>query len=1351
MREDVHSSNTLVFFVNGLKVEDAAVDPECSLLVYLRRKLRLCGTKLGCGEGGCGACTVMLSKYCPDSGQVRHYSVNACLTPVASMHGLAVTTVEGIGSSKTRLHAVQERLAKAHGSQCGFCTPGIVMSMYTLLRNNPQPTMAQLDEYFTGNLCRCTGYRPILEGYRSLTTSAAPTCGRADCCMKNGGVGCGKDNGDDPKMNRVNGPGEPAQPATELFDLQDMQPYDPTQEIIFPPELKIRSDLHREYLEFRGPSVVFYRPVTLTQLLHLKDLHPTARLITGNTEVGVEVTYKNQLYPVLINPTNVAELTSIHVTTDGVVVGASVTLTVLEEVLKTQVSSRPESSTRVFAAIIEMLRWFAGKQIRNAAGIGGNIMTGSPISDLNPLLMAASATLTLCSQGGGERRVTMDHKFFTGYRKTILQPQEVLINVTIPYTQENDHFFGYKQSRRREDDIAIVNAGCRVTFLPNSIEVKRLDLAFGGMAPTTVMARGTMKELVGRKWDSSLLEDGASLLLRDLPLSYSAPGGMVEYRRALVLSFFFKFYLSVRGTLSKCLPEMVSPLSEDEQRAVQQHQYTEPASTHVFERVSPGQSEMDPIGRPLVHASALQQATGEAVYVDDLPPLTNELYAAFVVSSRAYAEIVSIDESEALKVEGVERFICARDVADERNTYKDTEAFASKVVKCVGQVVGLVVARDQHTAQRAARLVKVHYKDLGEPVITIEDAIAKKSWQGPWTVKKGDVEAAMKSAPHTLEGEMHIGGQEHFYMETNAHIAIPKGEDGEMEIISGTQNPTAVQLEVAHALGVAANKVVCRVKRMGGGFGGKETRTTTLSVPLCIAASLVNRPVRSMLDRHEDMVITGGRHPFLCRWRAGFTDDGTLKALEMDMYANAGCTTDLSVGVVQRALFSSTNCYNCEDIRITGYACMTNLPSNTAFRGFGAPQGMLFGEDVVTRIANHLHLDPKLVRERNLLQDGDKTCFGQVLEMCSVRRCWREVLEHADYDTRHAAVLEFNSENKYRKRGIAVTPVMFLISFTVRFLNQAGALVLVYTDGSVLLSHGGTEMGQGLHIKMIQVASRALGIPTDMIHISETATDKVPNTSPTAASASSDLNGMAVLEACNKIKERLKPIVAQNPQGDWKAWVRAAYNQCISLSATGYYFTPDLREYNFESHEGARFPYFTCGAAVTEVEIDCLTGDHSVLRTDIVMDLGETLNPAIDIGQVEGAFMQGLGLFTMEELRYSPSGALLTRGPGAYKIPGFQSIPHKLNVSLLRGSPNPKAIFSSRAVGEPPLLLAASAFFAIRHAVEAARKDCGLQDNIRFDSPATAERIRMTCQDFLTEKIEAAVPGENEKPWSVTV
>lgn len=446
------------------------------------------------------------------------------------------------------------------------------------------------------------------------------------------------------------------------------------------------------------------------------------------------------------------------------------------------------------------------------------------------------------------------------------------------------------------------------------------------------------------------------------------------------------------------------------------------------------------------------------------------------------------------------------------------------------------------------------------------------------------------------------------------------------------------------------------------------------------------------------------------------------------------------------------NCYKIPNIRGTGRLCKTNLASNTAFRGFGGPQGMLIAEYWMSEVAVTCGLPAEEVRRKNMYNEGDLTHFNQKLEGFTLPRCWDECLASSQYQARRSEVDKFNTENCWKKRGLCIIPTKFGISFTLAFLNQAGALIHVYTDGSVLLTHGGTEMGQGLHTKMVQVASKALKIPVSKIYISETSTNTVPNTSPTAASVSSDINGQAVYEACQTILKRLEPFKKKNPSGSWEDWVKAAYEDAVSLSATGFYKTPNLG-YSFETNSGNPFHYFSYGVACSEVEIDCLTGDHKNIRTDIVMDVGSSLNPAIDIGQVEGAFVQGMGLFTIEELHYSPEGSLLTRGPSTYKIPAFGSIPIEFRVSLLRDSPNKKAIYASKAVGEPPLFLASSVFFAIKDAIRAARAqhtDHGMKELFRLDSPATPEKIRNACIDKFTTLCVTDVP-ENCKPWSVRV
>nr|CAH7741383.1 unnamed protein product [Callosobruchus chinensis] len=716
-------------------------------------------------------------------------------------------------------------------------------------------------------------------------------------------------------------------------------------------------------------------------------------------------------------------------------------------------------------------------------------------------------------------------------------------------------------------------------------------------------------------------------------------------------------------------------------------------SSQYFTVVPDSQKKDDALQRPIVHMSAFKQATGEAQYVDDLPQREGELYCSLVLSTKAHAKVLNIDETEALKMEGVHGFVSAKDIKKGRNqfgpVFHDEKVIYDDEVTAQGQILGVIVADNQLLAQKAAKKVKVTYQDL-PVIVSVEDAIKHNSFLEKKynRIVKGDVEAVFKSAPHVVEGECRMGGQEHFYLETCACLKL-----------------------VSEVLDIPQNRVSTKVKRIGGGFGGKESRAAAVVLPIVIAAKKFNRPMRCMLDRDEDMLVSGGRNPFFYKYK-----------------------------VIDRAMTHVDNSYNIPAVEIKGHACKTNLTSNTAFRGFGGPQGMFLTETMCQHIADNLGIDPiqlKLfpfvdkVSEVNLYQNNDFTYYNQQLTNCTLDKCWKECVESSNYYERRKTVQQFNSQNRYKKRGLSIIPTKYGIAFTATFLNQGGALVLVYTDGSVLISHGGVEIGQGLHTKMIQVASRVLGISTDKIHISETATDKVPNASPTAASSASDLNGMAVMEACMAIKKRLEPYMAADPNLTWEDWVSKAYFDRVCLSAVGFHKTPGL-DFDWETMQGSLYNYYTYGVACTEVEIDTLTGDHQVIRTDIVMDLGESLNPAIDIGQIEGAFMQGYGLFVLEEMMYSSRGDVFTRGPGTYKIPGFTDIPGEFN-----------------AVGEPPLFLASSALFAIKDAIKAAREENGIKErHFILDAPATSAKIRMACQDSITAKLKEPEPG-SFKPWNV--
>ncbi|KPP66148.1 aldehyde oxidase-like, partial [Scleropages formosus] len=1249
----------------ALQMTEGNADPEEMLLNYLRKKARLTGTKYGCGSGGCGACTVMLSRYDPLSARVlypptpsvppwqlglvvpsgvqhsltppppdsSHCSANACLLPVVSLHGAAVVTVEGIGSTKTKLHPVQERIAKAHGSQCGFCTPGMVMSMYTLLRNQPQPSLEDIREALTGNLCRCTGYRPIVDGFKTF---------------------CGI--------------------SSELFHMNGVLPLDPSQDLIFPPELMLMLQKGGGgRLCFQGNRVKWFSPADLSDLLELRAAHPNAPLVVGNTNVGVTF-------------------------------GSACSLSEVKEELQGAVGRLDPEESRVFQALLNTLRCLAGKQIRNMATVGGNILSADPKYDLSCILAAADCTLQLVSKG-------------TPHQTIRITTSSTKFPTALTLTHGWEFVSAFRQAQRREFAFSIVNAGMKVVFKEGTDTVQSLSIFYGGMGPTLLRVKRTCEGLVGMSWNEGLLEEACRLLAEEVALPPTAHGGKTEFRSILSLSFFFKFYMQVvqelreKGVGVADLPlEYLSALKPFKNEVPQGHQ--------TFQMVSEIQSSKDPVGRPRVHIAAFQQATGEAKYYDDLPAVSGELFVFMVTSTRAHAKIISMDFSEALRVPGAVTFLSARDVC------------------CVGQIIGAVVAESREQAKRAAERVRVTYDDLSPVFFTIEEAIQHQSFFNPKRkLERGNVDEAFGKVDRILEGEMYMGGQEHFYMETQGLIAVPRGEDGEMDLYVATQHAAFTQEVVGHTLGVDSNKITCHVKRLGGGFGGKVMKIASLSAIAATAAYKTGRAVRCVLDRGDDMLITSGRHPFLGKYKVGFMNDGTILAADITYYSNGGSTLDESSFIMEKALLHMDNGYKIPNLRGHGLVCKTHLPSYTAFRGFGGPQGLTIIESILHEVAAECGLPAEEVRAVNMYSEEESyTHHRQPFCPRDMVRCWDECLEKSDYSSRRLAVQHFNATNRWRKRGICAVPLKFGIGFSKGFYNQGAALVNIYKDGSVLVSHGGTEMGQGINTKAVQIASRILGVPMSSIHIKETCTGNVPNAAPSAASFGTDAVGMAVKDACEKLMKRLEPVMKAYPKWTWSQWIVEAYCQKISLSATGFFMGPHT-SVDWEKSEGAAYYYFTFGACCSEVEIDCLTGDHKNIRTDIVMDVGKSLNPALDVGQVEGGFVQGLGLYTIEELQFSPDGALRTRGPNQYKIPALCDIPPQLNVHLLADSQNPNAIYSSKAsgIGEPPVFFGCTLFFAIKEAIAAARRESGLNGRFALSSPATVEKIRMACVDRFTE------------------
>ncbi|KAJ6385242.1 hypothetical protein OIU77_028431 [Salix suchowensis] len=752
------------------------------------------------------------------------------------------------------------------------------------------------------------------------------------------------------------------------------------------------------------------------------------------------------------------------------------------------------------------------------------------------------------------------------------------------------------------------------------------------------------------------------------------------------------------------------------------------------------------VGSPEIHLSSRLQVTGEAEYADDTPMPSNGLHAALVLSRKPHAKILSIDDSEAKSSPGFAGIFLAKDVPGDNHIgpiTHDEELFATQYVTCVGQVIGVVVADTHENAKLAAAKVVIDYEEL-PAILSIQEAVDAKSFHpnSEKCLKKGDVDLCFQSGQcdKIIDGEVHVGGQEHFYLEPQSSLVWTMDSGSEVHMISSTQAPQKHQKYVAEVLGLPMSKVVCKTKRIGGGFGGKETRSAFIAAAASVPSYLLNRSVKLTLDRDVDMMITGQRHTFLGKYKVGFTKEGRLLALDLEIYNNAGNSLDLSLSVLERAMFHSDNVYEIPNIRIRGRVCFTNFPSHTAFRGFGGPQGMLIAENWIQKIAVELNKNPEEIREINFQGEGSILHYSQQLQYCTLGQLWNELKLSSDLLRAREDAKQFNLQNRWKKRGVAMVPTKFGISFTTKFMNQAGALVHVYTDGTVLVTHGGVEMGQGLHTKVAQVAASAFNIPLSSVFISETSTDKVPNTSPTAASASSDLYGAAVLDACEQIKARMEPVALKHNFSSFAELAGACYMQRIDLSAHGFYITPDIG-FDWTTCKGNPFNYYTYGAAFAEVEIDTLTGDFHTRTANIILDLGYSINPAIDVGQIEGAFIQGLGWVAMEELKWGdaahkwiPPGCLYTSGPGSYKIPSMNDVPFKFSVSLLKGHPNVKAIHSSKAVGEPPFFLASAVFFAIKDAIIAARAEVGHHEWFPLSNPATPERIRMACLDEFSSR-----------------
>ncbi|MGV3493765.1 MAG: xanthine dehydrogenase molybdopterin binding subunit, partial [Ramlibacter sp.] len=741
------------------------------------------------------------------------------------------------------------------------------------------------------------------------------------------------------------------------------------------------------------------------------------------------------------------------------------------------------------------------------------------------------------------------------------------------------------------------------------------------------------------------------------------------------------------------------------------------------EKFMAGAATAPAVGSSPFHESARAQVAGSATYIDDIPEVKGTLHAAPILSPVAHGRLRGVDAAAALKMEGVRGVVLAADIPGDpvlATFVHDEPVFAQDTVEFVGQVVGVVVADTVMQARRAARAVQLDIEPL-PAVLDVREAVEKQSFVlPPVTVRRGDPEAGLARAPHRLQGTLDVGGQEHFYLEGQVGYALPLEQDN-WWIYSSTQHPGEVQHWVAHALGLENHAVTVECRRMGGGFGGKETQAGHIAVWAALAARKFRRPVKLRLDRDDDFVVTGKRHPFAYDWDVGFDDEGRILGLKLMLAANCGFSADLSGPVADRAVFHVDNAYYLGDVEIVSLRCKTNVQSHTAFRGFGGPQGMIVTEALLGDIARALGKDPLDVRKANLygIAERNVTHYQMPVEDNILEPLIGRLEQTAHYRARRAEIAAWNAKSPVIKRGLALTPVKFGISFTATFFNQAGALVHVYTDGSVQVNHGGTEMGQGLHTKVCQLVADELGVPLHKVRISATDTSKVPNASATAASSGTDLNGRAAQFAARQIRERLaawgagkqdcrpEQVIFAHGQVSgpdaamaWEQLVDDAYHSRVQLWSDGFYRTPKIH-YDKHTLTGRPFYYFAYGAACTEVAIDTLTGENRVLKVDILHDVGHSINPAIDLGQIEGGFIQGMGWLTTEQLVWNGKGQLATHAPSTYKIPATGDVPAHFQVEFWPEANREDNVGGSKAVGEPPLMLAIAVREALRDAVAA--------------------------------------------------
>lgn len=1221
------------FILNNEQIETTAPSG-MGMLDFIRKNQQLKGSKLVCKEGECGACTVMVGQL--ENGKIEYQSMTSCIMPLINANGKHIVTIEGLNMDK--LSPVQQAMLDAYGSQCGFCSPGFVVSLSGCLMSNESVNQEQIIESIDGNICRCTGYKSIERAALTIVE-------------------------------------------------------------------KVQKDFDK--ITIKGLAEAGYIPSYFTNIpQELKGIQPSKNEIRNGVKLGggsdLYVQRPYEMYETEVVPVyDQKELKQISIEDGYCTFGASLTMGDLyrSEIFK---QALPENKY--------IFKLLSSTQIRNMATIGGNLINASPIGDFTVLLLGLNASIIL-NKDGERRTIALKH-FYLDYKKMDLKEGEYLERIQFKTRTADDYHFE-KVSQRNFLDIASVNFVSSIKIDDNNI-IQDIHLAVGGVGPIPMYLHKTVAFLKAKKLEQQNIDAAIEVLNTEVsPISDTR--GSAEYKRLLATQLFLAQF-----DKTKAAPALRKPIIDTS--VLKEAQYS-------------------------LNIDAAHHLRGHTLYVDDLPELAGTLFAKAYYAQVAHGTITHLDYSKAEQLTGVVKILNYKDIPGENQIggiVQDEPLLAEKEVHFIGQPILIILAKSDFIAQKALSFIECKIK---EKRIIIDPKEAKEAGEllvAPRTFSMGDTKAAFENCTYIFEGKANTGGQEHLYLETQGAYAIPQG-NGSLKIHSSTQGPTQVQKTVARVLGCSMNRVEIDVNRIGGGFGGKEDQASMWGAMVALAAKITDKPVKYILERDEDLQMTGRRHPYKSDYKIGLDENYKITAFEADYYQDGGASTDLSPAVLERTLFHATNSYFIPNTELTAYCCRTNVPPNTAFRGFGGPQGMFVIEAAIHHAAKSLGVTPETIQEKNLLIDGDEFPYGQIVAESEAKNCWQQASKRYQLNQLKKEIADYNKNNQYSKKGMAVMPLCFGISFTNTPMNHARALLHVYSDGSVGISTGAVEMGQGVNSKMVQVAAQAFGIPPTQIKLESTNTTRVANTSPTAASATADLNGKALQDACDQVLKRLKKalrkewrltdsevivFVGNKAQTldkkhsiTWEGLIDTAFLQRVNLSAKGHYATPIIH-FDKSKEKGHPFAYHVFGTAIVCCTVDCVRGTYDFDAVKIVHDFGTSMNKAVDLGQIEGGLVQGMGWMTMEDVVYNEKGQLKSHSLANYKIPDIHFAPKDLQVQFLDTPGGGPAILKSKAVGEPPLMYGIGAYFALYNAILAYNPKADLA----YVSPMTTERVLMGLQ-----------------------